>query len=448
MVLTKGKTLLWLLFVVMISACDGNAAAIPTPFPSPTPTTAIAKTPTLITHASLTLPPTASLTQSPATLPTVTPNPTATPSFTPTPPTPEFPAWISDPATNVLLLESYDLPKLILINPDTGERYEIEVDGTDNKPGWLWPKWLRQGDGYYIDIGSEGANGMLNVINIQTGEEEELTIVDEGILSVDGRHTVHIANHNNLDFVTLVDRETGIETQLSNPLGQPDVREYWVYADVNWSPDGLFLAVEYDKRYNDDSYGGHMVSIYTTSGELFRQYDDTYLTWRNPWSPELPYRILYYPEGYFFPDMPCILEIVANQRICLHAIDTWKGNNSLGNFVWSPDSSKISFIHWNEEATNNGLCYFELIKEEIFCPITPTDWQFETRMFPRGHFWSSDGRYLALFVDEIEFGSDVVGRQGIIIVGSDGQTIRILEPEFSLNGNDPWRPPIVTPAEE
>ena len=138
MVFTKGKTLLWLLFMVMTSACGGNAAAAPTPSPSPTPTTAIAKTPTLIAHASVTLPPTASPTQRPTPIPTTTPNPTATLAFTPTPPTPEFPACISDPATNVLLLESYDLPQLILINADTGERYEIDIDDTDNRPGWLW----------------------------------------------------------------------------------------------------------------------------------------------------------------------------------------------------------------------------------------------------------------------------------------------------------------------
>jgi hypothetical protein len=438
MIFTKGKTLLWLLFIVMVSACGKNAAATPTPSPTPTPTPAIVNTPTIIAHPSVTLPQTTSPTQPPTILPTATSGPTFTPSFTPTPSTPEFPAWISDPATNVLLLESYDLPKLILINADTGERYEIDIDDTDNRPGWLW-----QGSSYYIDVGSEITNGMMNVINVQTGEEEILAIADEGILSADGRHTVHIAHHENLDFVTLVDRETGIETQLSNPLNQPDNREYWVYADVNWSPDGLFLAVEYAKFYNDDSSGGHVLAIYTTSGELFRQYDKMSLAWRDPWSPVSPYRLLYIERG-----VPCILEVVANQHTCLEVIDDWAGNSSKGNFVWAPDGSKISFIHWNEEATNNGLCYLELINEEIFCPITPSDWQIEARMFPWAHFWSPDGRYLVLFFDSFGLGSDVFGKQGVIVVRSDGRNKQILNPEFRWPHGNPWRPPIAPQAEE
>jgi hypothetical protein len=135
----------------------------------------------------------------------------------------------------------------------------------------------------------------------------------------------------------------------------------------------------------------------------------------------------------------------------LETIAEWAENQNvwLYNFIWSPDSSKISFLHASQEEwmNNNGVCYIELTTKEILCPVIPDNLQPEEKKYPRAHFWSPDGRYLALFFDKYGY-SDVRGDLGVAIVTGDGQNFQILGRVFSWPYSNPWRPPIPLQSEE
>ncbi|HRQ38264.1 MAG TPA: hypothetical protein PLD25_10150 [Chloroflexota bacterium] len=377
--------------------------------------------------------------------PTNTPRPTFTPSPTPTPVFLDLPEWVAAPAVNVLLLGNYDDNKTItLFNADTGEQFEIHVEVNENE---LSPRWLWQ-EGHYFLSPTFPEDGQ-DVIDIETGELVKLADVNDDVrvvVSPDGRYAANITREDRFDIVTLIDQETGSEIELSNPFQDSPRDDYNIYARTYWSPDGALLAVEYEKHYYDDNFDLDL-AIYAPSGELFRQYANMNTSSNAPWASILPYRILFTEGDSYLPDRPCILDVIENTQSCLETIAEWVGDRSLLSFTWSPDGSKISFIHWSEEEGNNGLCYFELAIEEIFCPITPDNLLVEEQMVPRAHFWSPDGRYLVLFFDTIG-PRDVLGPLGVAVVNNDGQNFQILGLEFSSSSNNPWRPSIPSLSEE
>lgn len=459
--MTAKANILGLLLVSLVLGGCTPEAAIPATLP-PTRTVMVMETGTAVVEILVTAVPTAvtptatatttrdpnqttdlqPLERAPATpAPTNTPRPTFTPSPTPTPKIFDLPEWVSDPAVNVLLLGNYDDNETItLFNADTGEQFDIHVEVNELAPRWLWqegnyslsPQFPREGQ---------------DVIDIETGKLVQLADVNDDVrmvMSPDGRYVAQITRQEDrFDIVTLMDQETGLEIELHNPFQYSSRDDYNVYARPLWSPDGALLAVEYEAHYYDDNYDLNL-AIYTPSGELFRQYANMGASWRNFWSPTLPYRILFTERN-----VPCILDVIANKQSCLGAVAEWVDNKNVWPyaFIWSPDCSKISFLHYSEEEGDNGLCYVELATEEIFCPITPDDLLLEEQMVPRVHFWSPDGRYLALFFDDLWPG-DVVGPLAIVVVNPDGRNFQILEQDLSWPYGNPWRPSIPSPSQE
>lgn len=444
----KAKILGLLIILLVLGGCVPDTA-VPVTVP-PTRTMVMTETGTAVAQTPPTITPTVSPTpthaQTSAAQPASTHRPTPTSFLTPTPVVYDLPAWVLDPEVNVLVLGSYgDDGTITLFNAETGEQFEIYMGIDDLKPAWIWQ------DGRYF-LSPTSPTATQEVIDIQTGNLVKLAPINQDSVSPNGRYAAHITNGDRFDVVTLVDQETGLETELTNPFQDSSRDDYVVGAEVHWSPDGALLAVLYKKHYYDDN-SDHSLVIYAPSGELFRQYENMSISRNSPWSPVLPHRILYTDDNKsFLPKMPCILDVVENEQTCLEIVGEWVESQNVWpyNFVWSPDGSKISFVHVarEERVNKSGACYIELATEEIFCPITPDDLQLEEQFESRGHYWSPDGRYLALFSDRSGPLSDVFGDFAVTTVSRDGQNLQILGLGFSSSHYNPWRPSIPTPSEE
>jgi hypothetical protein len=160
---------------------------------------------------------------------------------------------------------------------------------------------------------------------------------------------------NGKELVTIIDRETGTESELVNPFLHLQSRDEAFIESVwamYWSPDGAYLSVLYDKHYYSDNYDRNL-AIYRPTGEIVRQYVDMDTSWGNPWSPIAPYRILYF-DGW----TPCILEVTEDRRKCLEIIDDWLINQDVSPFhyIWSPDGNKISFVYDNSDMLLKRAC--------------------------------------------------------------------------------------------
>jgi len=393
--------------VIGLVACTGTNS--PTPIPSDAEvkievtTTSTIAIPSPTTTQLPTIPPTATQTSGP----TSTNQPTLTPTSTATLST--LPDWFSEPTANILILGNKGNPRVTIFNAETGDfqvvneypvRKAIE-EGFDNEPN-----------------------------------------TDEDSLSPNGRYQVKIVNDNRVSSVRVFDKETNLTTELLNPfLNHMTLdAEFTELATPYWSSDGEFLAVIYEKFYDGDSYQfDSNLAIYKASGEIFEQYKNTAPIWKNPWSPDTSYRILY-TEGW---RTPCILDIIKNKTTCLEVIHDWaiSENVSPFNYIWSPDASQISFVYNNNDGLT-GLCYIELITNDIKCPVTPGDLYFDEQFYARVHYWSPDGNYLALFFDEFGAGSDVFGtRHKVSVVGVGDNKIQLLEGKYRPLLGDPWRPP-------
>lgn len=315
---------------------------------SPTPTT----TPTVIISPTPETTPTAAATNLPVIVLTNTPRPTFTPHPTPTPIFYDLPAWVNNPDMNILLVGSTrDDGTITLFNADTGQQFEIYVDVRDLSPTWLW-----QEGNHFLSPTTPRASQP--VINIETGELISLSHFNQDKISPNGRYAAHMTRlENSSEIVIITDQETGLETTLNNPFLDLSRDDYEMFADTHWSSDGALLAVLYRKWYDDD-HNDSDLAVYTPSGELFRQYGNVDTMWNNSWSPTLPYKILYADGHNYSSNMPCILDIITNQRTCLETVAEWVENKKVWLhtfFIWSSDGSKISFGHLSQEENGNNL---------------------------------------------------------------------------------------------
>ncbi|MCB9418901.1 MAG: hypothetical protein H6667_03810 [Ardenticatenaceae bacterium] len=400
-------------FFLFISGCQENS-----PIPTSIPPTQNA-IPAQITVTEFVPPATPTETHTPAIIPSITPTdipistPTSMPSATVTPWLSSVPEWITDPAVNVLLLGNIEYSPVTIFNVDTGEQLNVRAREV-------------------IDILAE--------IGIK------LPTVNQDTFSPNGRYEVQITRQENgTDSVTIVDHETQTENKLFNPFQhlQSLDEPFFEYALAYWSPDGMFLSVTYEKNYYSDN-SDYNLAIYTPMGEIFRQYAGMSLMWKNSWSPVETNRILFI-EGR----SPCILEVISNKKTCPEIVNKWATNQNVSPFgyAWSPDGKQISFVYENSDSRNSGLCYFDLAKENITCPVTSTDLLFEKQMFAGFHFWSPDGKYLVLFFDEVGI-RDVMAPQRVVVVNVANQNLQFLEGEFSWPYTNPWRPLIPSQTNE
>lgn len=404
-------------FFLFISGCQENSPAL-TSIPPTQNAIAIP-----ITATDFAPPATPTETHTPAIIPSVTPtdipisSPTSTPSATATSWLSSVPEWITDPAAKVLLLGNNENSTITVFNVDTGEQRTVRTR---------------------------------EVIDILAERGVTLPDTNQDTFSPNGRYEVQITRQENgTDLVAIIDHETQTENKLFNPFQhlQSLDEPFSEHAIAYWSPDGMFLAVRYEKHYYSGN-SDHNSVIYTPSGEIFRQYAYMNPVWGNPWSPVGPNKIMF-TEGHSYAPLPCILEINENKKSCPELINEWatSQNVSLFGYTWSPDGNYISYVYENSGESKTGLCYYELATENIVCPILSEDLLFEKQMFARKQYWSPDGKYLVLFFDDIGI-RDVIGYIRVVVIDIANQNLQFLEGEFSWQYDDPWRPLIPSQTNE
>lgn len=363
---------------------------------------------------------------------------TLTPTLTEIPNQIKLPEWIVEPLANILLLGVAETDSIYLYNVDNHEQYAASIEINDFDPRWQW----QEQDGLYL-LNPRGIVIHQKVLNVLTGEFIKPPETNKDVMSPDGRYSVQmIKKEDSPELFSIVDNELGTVTKLHNPYHEYVTRneDFVEYADAYWSPDGKLIAVWYKKHYYSDNMDDHLV-IYTPVGEIFRQQSNLDTMWGNPWNSNLPYRILYIDGHRFVP--PCIFEVTENNRFCLEFLREWAINQGvvLLNYDWSPDGGKISFVYYNSEKPETGLCYYDLITEDIVCPIMTNDLKLNKQMYARKAYWSPDSKYMALIFDDIGI-ADVIGYANIAIVDVENQSFQILEGDYIWPFSNPWRPPL------
>jgi WD40 repeat protein len=357
----------------------------------------------------------------------------------------KLPEWIAEPSANILFLGQAETESMLLYNLDNHEQYEVPIKIYDFAH-WQWQEL----EGLYL-LNLDGSESHQKAINILTGDFVKPPAVNADVISPDGRYSVpEFLQGDDLELLTIVDHELGIETQLYNPFHEYVTRdEYFIEsAMASWSPDGKLLSVQFEKHYYSDNIDEHL-AIYTLSGEIYRQQSNfhPYPSSLNTWSPILPYRIIYTDHRSIVP--PCIFEVAENKKICLEKINEWADIRDVITFgyQWSPDGEKISFVYENSDKPESGLCYYDLVTENIECPIKTNDLKLDEQMYARKVYWSPDSKYMVLIFDDIGM-ADVIGNANIAIIDVDNQSFQVLEGEYTWPYSNPWRPTIPEPIDK
>jgi hypothetical protein len=276
------------------------------------------------------------------------------------------------------------------------------------------------------------------VLNAIGEEPDRISNSDLDTISPNGRYQAKILLENGEVHITVLDQDSNSTTNLINPFLDHTTRDedFNEYAVAHWSPDSEFLSVQYEKHYYSDNYDRNLV-IYKPTGEIFRQYTKMDAGWRDPWSPTAPYKILSTNRA-----IPCILNVIENEKTCLEEIGEWRvSENTLPfHYVLSPDGNQLSFIHNNSDMPKTGLCYIELTTHDIKCFITPDELHNDQQLFSTVQYWSPDGNYIVVFFDKFGAYSDVFGESNkVAVVNIDGNNLQLLEGEYKPPMGNPWR---------
>ena len=465
-------TILWAIgLVIVISGCAPDTAVPATLAVTRVVVVAVTNTAvashTPITTATATISPTpettptTTVTNIPVITPTKTPRPTSTPRPTATPIFYDLPAWVSDPAADVLLLYTEDNrgrnKTVTLFNAQTGERFDIPVDDYSS------PTWKQIDGELYIDLSARAFT--YDHILVRTGQLmriEAPSLVTSGarhIPSPDGRYLIRVVEEENIPAITtLVNQETTEEIELTDPFNS----EYADHIRIEWSPDGQLISVERVRHIEDPTapYGTRSESalaIFLLDGTVLAQYRDIG-DGILKWSPANPYQILYSPFSYT-NEPPCIYNVVLGDYGCIEEVAQWRDAEevNLSSFNWSPDGNKIGFVYW-AGSSNSGFCYVKLSTDSIVCPITWDDLQIDEYLERFGqagiayvsvinYQWSPNGQYLALAVGPFPPTSDDRGFDTLAIAKSGGELLWVIV-DGKLPHYDPWRPAIPLQIEE
>jgi hypothetical protein len=332
-----------------------------------------------------------------------------------------FPAWISNPETNILAAlitnDNQHTRKISFINPATSESYDIPIP--EDVRGYFW--YDNENFGLLFQDLQSAAR-----INLQTGEVLTESISAEATQFLnpedDDYSSAYIPTANALEITN--DSTTG-----GIIFGRPSYTKYG-----NRSKSGQFSA----------SWGGENNTRITVMDNKTHQmiwdsgpFEETYYGTLFRWSPkdenQLAYlqgklvkpesdfvsqtvvltvvdvvkgkvlgryggnigllvwsqdgrRILYegaetsyQNQGVEFKDSPCILFLELAETRCLKSIPRLvaKGYQlvTTGVYRWSPDSKSIfyTYIYKRQDKIIGNLCVYELVTGHIDCPVDNLD---------------------------------------------------------------------------
>jgi hypothetical protein len=429
----------WVLFLsalILLMSCQKETPVIPPQ--TITPATTIHSTRELGTPTNIPAKPTATVVLSLPIATSTSSNVLLSPTTSPNQGTPtitahldeyDIPDWVLDTSASVLLVGKHSPELITLFNVDTYELYEFISPFLNPNPVWR------------VENNQLLLSDANNAIDVRTNELQSVEEQNPDIVSPNGRYIAYVDKlDTDVEEVVVTNAESNESVRLFNPFLPTKDMDFYESVQVHWSPNSDFISVRYYKRYDDDS-GEHNLVIYTSEGQIFRQYARRDIPWLNdPWNSTQPYKVLYLNDSNAW--LPCILDIANDIDSCLDSVYAWakEENVSLRNFVWSPNGTKISFVYGGG-AGKTGFCYFDLVTNNQTCPVNEKYLFWDRQYFSRFHYWSSNDRYVALFVDDIGF-MDVVGSIKIVVFDIETEEIHPLEGEYYWPKGDPWRPSV------
>lgn len=355
---------------------------------------------------------------------TIPPKPTSTPTSRPSP-TPEqinieFPEWVKNLETQILLVpvgthdKGYE--NMALFNAETGERFDIPF--TEEIGDYFW---MPDGSAFgflheeikkvlFFSIKDEKIYNL--PINKETleflGQGSDRTeaiqisaanLTDPSLLflslwnplSYDGRYFIYQENYDET-YTSVFDVHTHETIYLSDPNDE--------YFDLNseWSPDANLLAIvevnEVPEMFNDFKVlPTFRLRVYNAQNQqVVASYKNvTFPTW----SPDgTKFLFQEWQKGFDYYSYrgspPCIYDTLDGTTNCYYETLA-DGINHFSSLDWSPDQSMIGYIH------NNSFCTITLSTTEIHCILESLD---PNNPFVDDIIWSPDSKYISF-----EYGS-------------------------------------------
>jgi hypothetical protein len=369
-----------------------------------------------------------SQTESPTSLPiaatienTETPKPTSTPTASPSP-TPEqvtieFPEWVKNPETQILLFpftqQSNVYKNLALINAETGERFDIPF--TQEAGTYFWsPNGQKIGflrnNSNHLTVYSLN-DGKINFIDLpekafrffKGGVPKEITIPAQATSS-DFTHAdfklipFSYSISSNYKYLILGEKCDEFYFCIYDIQENEIVKIFEMNSEITYlsyeiSPNSEYLAVvEVDKNlgyyFTFDEEPNFLLKVYDIATQQLSAVHKNITS--ADWSPDgsgFLYSMVTHQENYsILGTPPCIFEVLSRETRCFKIENVAYPN-------WSPDQKTVSFISAD---IGKGFCMIELISENINCILEKLD---DENQMPINYIWSPDSKFIAFSYD-------------------------------------------------
>jgi len=379
---------------------------------------------------------------------TETPSPTSTPTTSPSP-TPEqvsieFPEWVKNPETQILLvpvgMRENGYENMALFNAETGEKFDVPV--TEEVGDYFWmPDGLSFG---YFPVG----NNELSIFSIRdetittfilskealrfhlrsysSSPPEPIQVTTSDItsqnfllvpswqrMSPDRNYFVFQEEYDNT-YTSIFDVLKNKLVVISNPEDE--------YYDLRseFSPNSNFIAIS-----EADQEPGNYTSFETMPTIILRIYDlqsqvlvASYKNVTFPiWSPDgtkflyqewqtLENNWIWYGES-----PPCIFDTIAETTKCYQIVKDYHSTlNSIQTTFyspqWSPNQEVISYVYTNVEdipyMSYGGLCFITLETSNIRCILENLGKGDQSELDEKkvvSYSWSPDGNFISFEYD-------------------------------------------------
>lgn len=393
---------------------------------------------------------------------TTVPKPTltSTASISPTPEqiTIEFPEWVKNPETQILLVpvgtRENGYENMALFNAETGERFDIPFN-KEEVSGYFWMP-----DGSQFGFIPKGSKKVI-LFSIIQGTIIEFPLTDEAFqfISLDSQIEPVQVSSKKIDgssfFFLESDTEISgdkkhfvlrslcdetifclfdVESGETINLFSRSENHYYLFSE--WSPDSKYLAVvetdeELGNYYTFKNEPTFRLKVYDiNSQKLFASYKNITSAKWSPDGREFLYQSLTYNGGYysFIYSAPCIFDTLSGKTRC-YDID-----GQAAYVDWSPNQRMISYIYTGNK---RGLYTIDLESGERKLILEKLD---SNEQMPIHYTWSPKDDYISFTYDTSCVNCDYLDDPQIGIANiTTGDYFRIGN-AFYIFGEGLWRP--------
>lgn len=330
----------------------------------------------------------------------------------------EFPDWVKNPDTQILLVpvgthdKGYE--NMALFNAETGERFDIPF--TEKERDYFWmPDGLSFGfldkNKRQVDLFSVKGGTIINfpiskesfrflsddIKSLETLTISKSNLSDSSLLflytwdklSVDKRYFIYQETYDE-NYTSVFDIYTSETIHVSNP------NDEFIDLYSEWSPNSSLLAiVEVDQL--PDMFTTFQVlptfrlRIYDVeSQEVVASYKNvTFPKWSQDGTKFLFQEWIKRDNFFWYGDSPpCIFNTISGTTKCYNV-----GEGVLNSVEWSPDQRMIGYVYFDG---NGGFCKVLLSSDEIECILSNLETEDQV---PLGYIWSPDSRFIVFGYD-------------------------------------------------